>query len=464
MESFELTGDWWLPDKFEDKVPGKLSFDPATGGVLELRFEGRFFHTGFDEGVYPLILGVVSAMEYSLTNCTIIGGSRHLTRDFSAHKIVFAIDTIFEGHHFQRVDNIVFDYMSSHYTHLKEWMDQSNFRNENGGVRYLEPEPTAIRLDHATVAFRAGITHHSGRTEVTMTEHCWVEFTPNKGQHFDAYRQFMDIQLPNFLTLATGMPNYPSNVLSEVTEDDMPKSVNIYYRVPGYVENPPQTITEYMLFTFEDVRNSTCKYLPAWIAKYEQLHSVIELYFQTIYSRSLSAKTGFLLLAQALEAYHRNLYGGNYLSVNTYKKARREIKKAIPDCVEGEHRSNLEAMINNGNQFSLKTRILNICDEILPSHLVDGDIVIVDSLLTDSEGRLDKEDFLEKVKATRNYLTHHPKNRSANVISDNDLFLYVAKLRFLLRICFLVELRFPSARIKDRVIQNPEYRVLIGSS
>ena len=457
MESFEHTGVWWLPGKFEDKVPGKLSFDPTTGGSLELRIEGRYLHTDFDNGMYSLILGVVNAMEFSLTNCIIIDGYRRQTRDFSARKRVFAIETIFEGHHFKSVDDIAFEYMSASYTYLDDWMDQRNFRFKDGGVSYLQPELTTIQLEDIRISFGAGVSESISRTEVVMKEACRVIVTPNEELSFNEYRQLVDIQLPNFLTLATGMPNYPTNVGTVLTKSDIPQEVNIYYQVPGYIEKPPPTITEFMLFTFEDVRNYPSKYLPAWIAKYEQLLSVFELYFQTIYrGRLLSAKIGFLLLAQALEAYHRNLYGGKYLTEREYKCASREIKSAIPEYVEGEHRNNLEAAINNGNGYSLKTRIIKICDEIFPNYLVDGNIVIVHILIDNLD------DFAEKVKATRNYLTHHPKNRGKNVIPDNEIPLYVTKLRFVLRICFLVELGFPPDQIKKRVMENPEFRTLTG--
>ena len=456
MKTFEHEGDWWLSDRFEDKVPGKLSFNPTTGGTLELRIEGRYLHTGFDNGVYPIILGVVNATEFSLINCMIIDGYRRQTRNFSAWNRVFAIETIFEGHHFESIDDIAFEYMNASYTYLDAWMDQRNFRFGYGCARYVQPEPTTIQLDNTTVSFCAGISEIGSRAEVSMKEHGWVNFTPNQELHFNEYRLLMDIQLPNFLTLATGMSNYPSNVRTAVTKDDMPKEVSISYRVPGYVEKPPPTITEFMLFTFEHVRNNPSKYLPAWIAKYEQLLSVFELYFQTVYSRSLSSKTAFLLLVQALEAYHRNLYDGKYLSEREYKRARREIKCAIPESVEGEHRRNLEAAINSGNSYSLKTRIIKVCDEILPKYLVNGNVVIVHALIDNLD------DFAEKVKATRNHLTHHPNNRGKNVMSDSEIPLYVAKLRFILRICFLVELGFPPDQIKKRVIENPEYKRLTG--
>lgn len=463
MESFEYSGVWWIPEEPtasiseipETAIPGKLSFDPATGGVLELRIEGRFLHTGFDNGVYPIILGVVNAAEFSLLNCTIIDGYGRQTRDFSARQRVFAIEAIFEGHHFKIVDDTAFEYISANYTYLDDWMDQNNFRLKDGGMCYVQPDLTTIQLEDISISFGAGISESISRTEVVMRESCGVIVSPNEELPFSEYRMLVDIQLPSFLTLATGMPNYPSNIGTELTKDDVPKEVNIYYRIPGYADKPRSISTQHMLFTFEDVKNNPSKYLPNWIKKSAELQSVYDLYHQTIYSRLIHFRTRFLLLAQALEAYHRNLYDEKYQpKLSKYDK--RCLKNAIPECIKGEHRNNLIASIDHGNDFSLKTRIVKICDSILRGYLVNGTFVIVDVLIGDVD------EFAEKVKATRNFLTHHPKKRSKKVLSDDEIVEYIPKMLLLLRICLLVELGFPPDQIKKRVMENPEFRMLTG--
>ncbi len=456
MESFEHAGYFWLPCQFEDRVSGKLLFNPQYGGALELRIEGFYDHTNFDNEVYPIILGVVNATEFSLINCRKIGGEINLKINFSDQKIVFDIETIFEGHHFGTIDDIKFEFVRSSYTYLDDWMDQRNFRFEDGGVSYSQPELTTIQLEDKSISFGAGVSESISRTEVVLKEACGVIVTPNEERPFNEYRQLVDIQLPNFLTLATGMPNYASNVRTELTNNDMPKEINIYYRVPGYVVKPRSIPTEHMLFTFEDVKNSPSKYLPNWIKKSVELQSVYDLYHQTIYSRLIHFRTRFLLLAQALEAYHRNLYDEKYQPKPRYKQAKRCLKRAIPEWIEGEHRNNLKASIDHGNDFSLKTRIVKICDSILRDYFVNGTVVIVDVLIGDVD------EFAEKVKDTRNYLTHHPKKRSKKVLSDDEIVEYIPKMLLLLRICLLVELRCPPEKIKDQVIRNPDFKRVTG--
>ncbi|MDE2637147.1 MAG: hypothetical protein OXI30_12360 [Chloroflexota bacterium] len=464
MESFEHMGYWWLPLESnepiskvpETAIPGKLSFDPTTGGLLELRIEGRDLYMGFDNSVYSIIFGVAEAREYTLLNCTLVDGYRIQTRDFSTRQKVFAIETIIEGSHIESIDDITLEYVSASYTYLDDWMDQGNFQFEDGAVRYLGIEPTTIQLEDKEISFSAGIGEGISRTEVVMKESYWVMVTPNEAQPLQEYRQLIDIQLPNFLSLATGVPNYPSDIRAEITTGDMPKHINIYYWVSGYADKPRPMLPEHMMFTFKDVQNSPSKYLSNWISKSVELQSVYDLYHQSIYSRVIHFRTRFLLLAQALEAYHRNLYDEKYQKKCRYKSAKRALKDAIPEWIDDEHRSNLLASIDHGNDFSLKTRIVKILDKILRNYLEGDNFAIVDSLIGDFH------EFAEEVKATRNYLTHHPKKRSKKVLSDDEIVEYIPKMLLLLRICLLIELGCPPEKIKHQVIGNPEFNRVTG--
>lgn len=456
MESFEYMGYWWIPGRSENKVSGRLSFGPTSGGSLELRLEERFHTTQFEGGMYPLILGVANATEYTLTNCMIIDGYRSQTRHFSAQERVFAVDSIFEGNHFHSIDDLEFDYLAANYTYLDDWMDQRNFHVEDGSIRYEWTEPIILRLVGKSISFGADIAERISRTEVAMKEACWVKVTPATALHFRKYRHLIDIQLPNFLSLATGAPNYPSHVETEVKKDDALKQVKVYYMVPGFTNKQRSMPVEHMMFTLEDVKICPSMYLSNWISKAAELQSVYDLYHQSIYSRLMHFHTRFLLLSQALEAYHRNLYDEQYMPKYRYKQSIKCLKNSIPDCIQGELRSNLHANINRSNDFSLKSRIVQICDKILPAYMVNGTIAVVDSLIGDSDK------FAENIKATRNYLTHRPKTRSQKVLCDEEIVDYIPKMLLLLRICLLVELGCPPEKINEQVNSNPEFNRILG--
>ena len=140
-----------------------------------------------------------------------------------------------------------------------------------------------------------------------------------------------------------------------------------------------------------------------------------------------------MTLTQALEGYHRIVCGGSYLTRKQYEPVYDALKCAIPNWVESSHRDKLKGMLTFGYEYSLQKRIEIICTQILR-----GCIEIVEELL----GK--PKTFAHKVTQTRNSLTH-PDVRDER----GDRFMiklsdYVRKMEFLLRLCFLKEIRdFP---------------------
>ena len=84
-----------------------------------------------------------------------------------------------------------------------------------------------------------------------------------------------------------------------------------------------------MFFTFDDVKEELPELLKNWVEKSDKLWSVYDLFFKSYYNHRLDLRTYFLFLAQALEAYHRNLYGGVYKSMEEYASNREELNAAI---------------------------------------------------------------------------------------------------------------------------------------
>ena len=195
-----------------------------------------------------------------------------------------------------------------------------------------------------------------------------------------------------------------------------------------------------MLFTFEDAIAGDSNCLINWLEKSDWLWVSADLYIQTVYNKSLHPKTKFSLLAQALEAYHRNSpsYNGKYLAAKDYKPIKDKLVKAIPDYVEGELRDNLRARINNGNEFSLNTRITSICDEISKHHK---------GIIGQLPDNIDN--FVKEVVRTRNYLTHHPKKSTESMKIALSGLRYIREMQLILRFCFLIELGLPSEKIRE---------------
>ena len=456
MESFEHQGVWWLPEAPKKTYHGTLSFDPVNGGLLELALYGPHEFFGKDESSkIDIIHGLVQGSGFTLRGCHFRSGS-HNTRGFDEIKML--VDYIYEGRHFDKIEDIMFEELSASYTHLNNWMSDYSFnifKLERGesihdvNVSYNPFAPFSISLnDNLDIRFHYHNTGSSSITGVSLENEARITMTPKEKLHFNEYYPFLDFHLPTFLTLATGQTNYPFSITGKVSDNHRP--VSIYYKILGYVDNPRSISYMKMLFSFKDVEENLSTYLPNWINKSEELWAVYDEYFKFYHQKYIDPKPQFLSFARALEAYHRNLYDGVYLTLEEYEPIKQALIDAIPDDIEESHKGKLKAMMKSGYEFSLRKRLKTICNEILGEYKE-----IIKELLGDPN------DFVDKVTDTRNYLTHNPKERPKNVIPDEKLYYYILKMQFLLRICFLVEMEFPPDEIKRLVNNNRDYEFLI---
>ncbi|MFQ6055917.1 MAG: HEPN domain-containing protein [Methanosarcinales archaeon] len=72
----------------------------------------------------------------------------------------------------------------------------------------------------------------------------------------------------------------------------------------------------------------------------------------------------------------------------------------------------------------------------------------------------DNKRFIEYVVNTRNFLTHYDKNIEMKAKTGQELYRLVQKMKFILEICFLIELEMPMETIKALVFRNQRYQYI----
>ena len=466
MESFEDMGYWWLPEESgkpiseipESAIPGKLSFDPATGGLLELlgNFEeGMPFGDNWGKR-FEIIHGYVGS-EYAcitLNDCMV---SSQSFDTFTETKLM--VERIFRSpnYWFGKAEDIVIEKLFLSYTHFDDWMRQNNFRSDRThhnyervltyDVGYVSPEPIEISLDNVKIRIESALSSKHSISEVSLKNFHRFVITPQEALQFDEFLPFINFHLCNFLTLATNHTNYPLDVSGKVSDK---WGVRIYYRIFDYKEKEGSVSPWPMLFTFNDVEDELPKYLSKWICSAERLRSVYALYFYVRDRKTLALETSFLSLAQALEGFHRIVCGGAYLTPEKYEPVKEALKDAIPLWVEASHKESLKTLFEYGYEFSLRKRLQIICKETLEDYCE-----IVEEFI----GK--PKDFAHIVTKTRNALTHPDVNAEKNELSPSELFDYVQKMEFLMRMCFLKEMGFPPDEVKRLFHDNQEYHYLI---
>ncbi len=432
MDSFERKkGIWWLPEDPENTYYGALSFDPINGGLLEAmklsNRNGLFFGRKPREKI-DIIHGSVHGSLVTLRSCYVINLKHDIRSGFSEAQIL--VNYIYMGHHFDKVEDIVFEKLSLSYTHLDEWINRGYFSEVNSLENSLHIDPIKIQVDKCDIEFWVSRHSKKSRTEISITL--------KEKNHFDDYLKFIDFHLPNFLTLATERANHPFNIRGIISDR---RSSRIYYPISGY-EDKPRLNSYMMLFTFKDVEAHLETCLSNWISKSEELWPAYDEYFKHYYySRYIDPKSQFLSYTRALEAYYRKMYGGCYLNDEEYKPIKEKLVETIGNLqIEKPHKDRLKGMVEFGHEFSLRKRIKTLCDDTLSDYKE-----IIEELLGKSN------DFANKVSETRDNLTHNPKKRPENVIPDEELFEYTWRIQMLLRLCFLVQMKLPPDKIKQLI-------------
>lgn len=454
-EEFEYKGNWWLPDKPEKRVSGTLTFTPNKGANLDLM--GSFKDTeNMNITLKPeIILGVSSDGKYiTLYKCFETNSTPNFLGVQTSSR--FLANLVFEGVHFQTSEDISFKSISVHYLYLDEWVNISGFDIKSPAekeviIKYKPPEPFQAKIsDELKILINFPppwpLFVHVQK-EVTIKQNTEVKIETSEEKPYEDYRKIMS-HIQNFLTLGITKPVYPLTItgLTEVNVENeayyLP--VKIFYQLLDIPKEYKTLTSNDMLFTFKDISDRFEPLLKNWFEKKDFLEPVFNLYFGTLHNPRMYLEDLFLSLIQAIESFHRRVYGGKYLPDEKYDKVYEVLVNGIPEDVESELKDRLMEYLKYGNEFSLRKRLKEIFDKYKE---------ILDKFIEN------KKDFIEKVVNTRNYFTHYGKELKEYATSGKDLYHLTQKLRMCLETCLLAEIGFTSEEIKALISRNIRYQL-----
>lgn len=248
-----------------------------------------------------------------------------------------------------------------------------------------------------------------------------------------------------------GEPVYPLTIKArnfdtyeEIDGKRIFREIEIFYPNKYFPSNIKKIDSYYMLFTFKDIQENFELVLNNWFNKNELLKPVYDLYFSTIYNPFTYLNHKFLSLVQALEAYHRKMYGGNYLSDEQYNRITSKIKSVIDEELTGEINNTFKQKLAYLNEYSLRKRLKNI----LEIHEETTNLFIGN-----------KRDFVNDVVNTRNYLTHFDNKLTEHAKNGRELYQLTLGLQQILNICLLYELGIPKEQIAEIVKRNHKFSI-----
>jgi len=456
----EYKGNWYLPNSPDKQVSGTLSINENGEAIIELIGSLRDMASEGEssmplDATTDIILGIAAGgKDITLLGRFIIGqdffiaGLPHPALKEKSPTPQVSRDTanhVFVGIHFDSKDEIRFREISVNYSLLDEWAHITGFGDvvEKGRreIEFHYRAPDSILL--ATVDdFKIYVgANASGSKPVswasrnaTIDERTFIriEFSEEKPLE---YCLNIVYQIANFLSFAMLQPVYPLNVTAQT--DRALQDVQIFLpqqEMRASVQIEP-------LFTLDDIKEQTDALLTCWFGRAELLEPIYELYFGTIYAPRMYLYHKFLSLVQAIESYHRRTRD-NFLDPVDQHEIR--ITKILDSISDEKEKKWLAKKLEHSNEPWLAMRLHKLLKEF--SRFTKGFIA-------------DRPSFVDKVVASRHYLTHYDREKKDQAAEGVELFQLTYKLRLLTEICLLQAIGFTDDAIEAFIERNSRYRI-----
>ena len=218
--------------------------------------------------------------------------------------------------------------------------------------------------------------------------------------------------------------NRRENIGDGTTE---PIPINIYYPSQLYSKDEPRIYQGNMLFEFGWIRDDAERIINNWLKAYENITPAFNLYFLAKMGEQQYLEERFMALVQGLEAYHRRTSDEKRIDEAEFDEL---VENLVNQCPE-EHREWLSGELRYGNEVSLRKRLRSI---INPFKDVIGN-------------RAKRNNLIDRIVNTRNYLTHYDLSLESEAAEGQDLWNLCVNMELLFQLHFLQLIGFNREQI-----------------
>lgn len=441
-EPFETFGHWWLQAAPTQVIAGVFK---SRGGHLELQLFGHFDSIDINERgkLVDVIHGAADAKAFTLWNCyQETPGFKFpgtAEQNFRASRVI--IGGLLPEEKTAKFCAIAFDAPQVGPWIADEPVQQSFQMGESEHGFSLELKSGRIRVFGPTAAghtFRFGTDVHTRKEafrtygiDVTPTVH--IDFS----EALSTSECIMEARkCAALLTLLVGEDIQPISIRLH-SEPKQSGFEFLYPRRP--LEAQSLIEPREVLAPMPEIE--VLAVMDRWGDQYAAMSDPVNLLSDVLSRDPPATQIKLLLLAQSLEAFHRNVDGGEYLPGIEYDLVRRQLENAIPASLSSAHRASLKSRIRYGNELSLRTRL---------KKLLDG-------LTEDSLRRLeiDRVAFVSDVVDARNDFTHWVQTREKVRPHGAHLANLVSSLQAVTQLIFLRHLGVQEGAVVTRMLQSP---------
>jgi hypothetical protein len=378
----------------------------------------------------------------TLLGCARVGGNQ--TVGFESHNIKAMAGVL--GGHFGSWREVLCSTVDVHYSILDNWLLRpisEPIKLPDGKCALtLSRYPDAVFQidDKVSLAIVQCGSIHNGIQELRIGQHHIFRFFFREPVLLEDARSQYIHPLRNLLTLLTNTKAFIDSIIfAKKGQNTIRAPLELLANNSGVGKADRKTISPFMLVPYEHVEAKFPQIIKKWFSYYRDMEAVLSLYFTAVWFDGIPSTTHFLLLAQALEAYH-NRSQQFTSSIQSTPDFHRRLAVILDGMANQAERPWLKEKLQHANQKHLAQRL---------SELISRNKTEVARFIRDPE------DFASKIRHTRNYYTHFDEDlkRRGKVAEGKDLVLLTIWARAILQISFFRDLGLPQAAI-DGVVSR----------
>jgi len=459
MQAFECQGLWTLPDTDAPPVAGTLCV--SSSGELRLSLLGSLSppEESHQTKEHAVILGSVDGPlgnNVTLADCFV---TRSRFGSFAGMRKEYRAQRGFFGAHLSKASDFTFRRMQLRVGGLGALAHSlSGFRQGGlGGMRagedapllyYAMPKPVGGPIPGGEVSLGFGLTSSSTFQEFTYTEQPGVIVTCDPPLPDGHINQRFIYPLQNLMTFVCDRAQeveevslWREDILAPIGEN--PEIRLISARVfPDAEDEKLESIHPHeMLFTLADIEGGFAPFVERWLGLMTVYADACNIFFGLQYGPPAYLDFTFLGVVESVSLYYTRREDG-VAHRNQEDRRLTEVLGKLPaadaDWIRGH----------------IWVRPFPPLQDIL-AKLLDEHVEVMKPLF-----QTDKWGFIREVLGTFNYTIHRDPPFNQVVSFGAELYRLMAKLRILLKICFLRELGFPVEKTRSFLSKSRVYQHL----
>ncbi len=434
VSTYEETGYFWLPGAPDERLPGRLIFNPPDAFKIELQGlfgtlqEALMSMNDTSPVRYPLVNGVLASGEaLSLVNVMRGNCNVRFGKYGAAKSDLYPLYAVV-GIEVSEPEALTFQRYSVWLGHLEDWVHESGVtssveygeyqnRIDRVDFSFSRPAPIAYELNGLRLSVElqplssfdlVSEFHFVERARLTLELNLPVSILDFGRHYLGQLRDFIALAVcqPIQILHLVAWPSEPSS--TEDSRGEKPTlrpSLTVLYslkQITGTKRNRVHPL-EMLLPPLPEIKEELGRVLTKWFSIHGDMEDILKSFWGLFHTDELAPNFRFLNLVSILEAFH----------------------------VRTTRRNDLTLRVRLDDLFARAQHVLAVPN--LDAHIT------------------------HRVVATRNYYSHYDSHRRKNSFSDGELFAANELLKWIFLVLLLLHLDFPVEFCKQRFKDNQPY-------